>query len=263
MTTYRRGFLSALLLAGPLLLAVPGATLALPLSYTEITIYDGDGTGSGFAQEDQETEPGTVNDQSWDLESFISYGTNLIGIIGGFDFFNNLGGDRRPGDIFVDIDGSYIAGNVTGTDGNTNVPNSFGYEYVMDIDWSSLTYDVLQLSPSSIVQTAAYGINYGSSPWLYISGGSLLGSGYSFTGESGLTDVQTGKLGGTHNAALGFDLSFLGLNSNYTVHFTFACGNDNLMGSSGTSTLVPVPAAAWLLVSALGLLALLGRRAAA
>jgi hypothetical protein len=257
MATFRRAFLAALLLAGP------GVALALPVSYSEITIYDGDGSGSGFAQEDQETEPGTVNDQSWDLESFISYGTSQIGIIGGYDFFNNLGGDRRPGDIFVDIDGNYIAGNAAGADGNTNVPNTFGYEYVLDIDWTSLTYDVLQLSTSSVVQTAAYGVNYGSSPWLYISGGSLLGSGYSFTGESGLTDLQTGKLGGSHNAALGFDLGFLGLNSSYVVHFTSACGNDNLMGSGGTSTLVPVPAAVWLLASALGLLAMLRRRATA
>ena len=256
MVPFNRGLLAALILA------VPGVVLALPVSFTEITIYDGDGTGSGFAQEDQETEPGTINDQTWDLESFISYGSNQIGMIGGFNFFNNDGGDRRPGDIFIDINGSYIPGNATGVDGNTNVPNTFGYEYVLDIDWTGLTYDVLQLSPSSIVQTAAYGINYGSSPWLYISGGSLLGSGYSFTGESGLTDAQTGKLGGSHNAALGFDLSFLGVNSNYVVHFTTACGNDNLMGSGGTNTTVPAPAAVWLLGGAFGVLGGLRRRAA-
>jgi hypothetical protein len=35
----------------------------------------GDGTGCGFAQEDQETEPATINDQSWGLGSFINCGS--------------------------------------------------------------------------------------------------------------------------------------------------------------------------------------------
>jgi len=36
-----------------------------------ITIYDNDGYyGSGVGYEDEETEPGMVNSQAWDLEGF-------------------------------------------------------------------------------------------------------------------------------------------------------------------------------------------------
>jgi hypothetical protein len=243
-----------------LILAASSTTMALPVSMTEITIYDGDGTGSGYAQEDQETEPGTINDQSWDIESFFSYGTNQIGIISGFNLTNNLGGDRRSGDIFIDINGDHVAGNATGPNGQTNVANTFGYDYVLDINWSNNTYNAIQLAPGAIVTTTTtYGINYGSNPWAYVSGGTLLGSG-SFTTQSGLSDAQTGKTGGTHNAAFGFDLSFLASNTNYVVHFTQSCGNDNLMGQSTTSE-VPVPAAAWLMGSSLlGLVGLKRRK---
>jgi hypothetical protein len=249
-TIYRSAYAAVLLLCS-------GAVLALPVG-TNITIYDGDSsapTGWAGMQEDNETEPGTVQDQSWDLENFFSYGTNQLGMVGGYNFFNNLGGDYRPGDIFIDINGGIIAGNATGSDGNTNVANTFGYEYALDIDWANLTYNVMQLDPGTVTTTTYYGINYGSSPWAYVSGGSLIGSG-SFTGESGLTDGDTGMLGGSHYAAYGFDLSFLGV-SNYTAHFTAACGNDNLMGSATT---VPVPAAVWLFGSAIGLLGYGARR---
>lgn len=251
MTPFNRSLCAAVLLlsSGPL--------LALPVG-TNITIYDGDSsapTGWAGMQEDNETEPGTVQDQSWDLENFFSYGTNQIGMVGGYNFFNTNGGDYRPGDIFIDINGGIIAGNASGPDGNANVANTFGYEYALDINWNALTYDIVQLNPGTVTTTTYYGINYGSNPWQYFSGGSVIGSG-SFLGESGLTDGDTGMLGGSHYAAYGFDLSFLGV-SNYTVHFTAACGNDNLMGSAAT---VPVPAAVWLLGSAIGALGFARRR---
>ena len=84
------------LVSGVLLLTVSSLALALPLSRTDITIYDGDSsaaTGWAGMQEDDETEPGTVQDQSWDLESFFSYGSNQLGMIAGYNFYNNLGGD--------------------------------------------------------------------------------------------------------------------------------------------------------------------------
>lgn len=250
-------------LCAALLLASSGSVLALPLSRTEITIYDGDSsapTGWAGKQEDEEVEPGMVATQGWDLESFfIDNSNNRLGMIAGFNFFNTNGGDERAGDIFIDVNGDHIAGNATngsGANGNQNVANTFGYDYVLDINWANLTYNVLQLSGSSIVQTARYGQNYGSSPWSYISGGTTLFSNLSFSGDSLLTNLATGKLGGTHYAAYGFDLGFLGANATYTAHFTAACGNDNLMGA------VPIPAAAWLFGGALGALGLLKRRLA-
>ena len=254
------------LFSAAVLLAVSSTALSLPLSRTDITIYDGDSsaaTGWEGMQEDDETEPGTVHDQSWDLEGFFTSGSNQLGMIGGYDFFNNLGGDRRPGDIFIDINGGIIAGNATGSNGNVNVNNTFGYEYALDIDWVNLTYNIIQLSPGVIVTTTVnYGINAGSNPWVYVSGGTNIGSG-SFIKEINLTNAQSGKSGGTgagannHYAAYGFDLNFLGAGTAFTSHFTASCGNDNLMGSS---TVVPVPAAAWLFGSAIGVMGLLRRR---
>ena len=259
MSTLQR-FLSA-----AVLLAASGSVMALPLSRTDITIYDGDSSGpTGWSgtQEDDETEPGTVQTQMWDLESFFSYGSNQLGMIGGYDFFNTNGGDERPGDIFIDIDGGIVPGSATGSGGNINVASTFGYEYALDIDWVNLTYNVIQLSPGVIVTTSVnYAINGGSDPWRYVSGGSLIGSG-SFSGDSGLTNAQSGQSGGqgagvdVHYAAFGFDLSFLGATT-FTSHFTAACGNDNLMGSG---TVVPVPAAVWLFGSAIAGLGLLRRR---
>jgi hypothetical protein len=243
-----------------LLLIVSGSALALPVSYTEITIYDGDSsapTGWEGMQEDNETEPGTVHNQNWDLEAFISYGTNQIGMIGGYVFLNTNGGDRRPGDIFIDIDGDYVDGSTqTPGNGNQDIVDTYGYEYVLDVDWAAGTYSVFELVPGTTTTTTAYGINAGSNPWAFVSGGNLLGNG-SFAYENGLTDEETGKLGGSHTAVTGFDLSFLGENVDFTTHFTPACGNDNLMGSATT---VPVPAAVWLFGSALSLFGFRARR---
>ena len=52
-----------------------------------ITIYDGNGTGTGWhgAQEDQEVEISCVTNQTWDLEGFFTNGNSLT-MIGGFDF---------------------------------------------------------------------------------------------------------------------------------------------------------------------------------
>jgi len=252
-----------------ILLGASASVMALPVSITDITIYDGDSsapTGWEGQQEDNEVEPGMVANDSWDLEGFFkdTNNPNQIGIVASYDFYNtNLGLDGRPGDIFIDINGDHILGNASngsGPNGNQNVANSFGYDYVLDIDWSANTYSLLQLSTSSIVQTALFGQNYGSSPWQYISGAVGTLSSGSFTANSGLTNAQTGKTSGNglHNAVYGFDLSALG-NTTFTSHFTTACGNDNLLGSSGTSV-VPVPAAVWLFGSALGLMGLVRRR---
>jgi hypothetical protein len=139
---------------------------------------------------------------------------------------------------------------------------------VLDVDWQNFTYDVYQISLASMVTTVSLGANYGSNPWRYFSGGTYLDSG-SFSYEANLTNAQTGKLGGTtagasnndglniHYAVYGFDLNFLPVGTVFTAHFTQSCGNDNLMGSSAV---VPVPAAVWLLGSALGLLGVVRRR---
>jgi hypothetical protein len=247
------------------LLSAAANVQALPIGMTDITIFDGDNNGNtGWygIQEDQEVEPGMDKHQKWDLEGFYQYG-NQIAMIGGFDFKNGVSGyrgvdgqkDFRSGDIFIDINNSRIAGNASANDGNGQqvVKNTFGYEFVLDIDWAALTYDIIALGADSYTNTAYYDANYGSSPWKYVRGGEKIGQG-SFSYESGLTDAQAyGNLGGgtSHYGTYGFDLSFLG-NTDYAVHFTEGCGNDNLMGQGHVQVTEP-GSIALLVLGAVGL----------
>lgn len=248
---------------GSLLLGIAANASALPTGMTNITVYDGDSNlqNSYYGmQEDNEVEPGMAISQSWDLEGFESYGQNKLAMIGGFDFRNGVSGyqgangqlDFRSGDIFIDVNNNHISGGAMATDGNGQqvVTDTFGYDFVLDVNWTGGTYNVYSLNANSQTQTAYYDSNYGSSPWQYVSGGALIGNG-TFTYEAALTDAATGFIGGTHYAVSGFDLSFLG-NSSFYSHFTMGCGNDNLMGAGHTQ--VPEPSSLALL--ALGLVGL-------
>lgn len=246
---------------------------ALPLGMTDITIFDGDSKSENWylTVEDQEVEPGMEKHQKWDLEGFYQYG-NQLAMIGGFDFKNGVSGyrgvngqhDFRSGDIFFDIDNNHIVGNASANDGNGQhtVKNTFGYDFVLDIDWTALTYDIIAIGADSYTKTAYYDANYGSSPWQYARGGEKIGQG-SFIYEAGLTDAQAyGNAGGgaSHYAAYGFDLSFLG-NSDFVVHFTEGCGNDNLMGEG--SVQVTEPGSIALLAFGIAGLVLMRRRVSA
>ena len=51
-----------------------------------------------------------------------------------------------------------------------------------------------------------------------------------FDYQTGLADGDVaGLAGGTHNAAV-FSLAFLPSGTEFISHYTYACGNDNLMG---------------------------------
>lgn len=214
---------------------------------TNITIYDGTEdlthTGTNTGREDGETEPGMVNSQVWDLEGFFQKG-NKLSMVGGYNFKYGQG-DFDSGDIFLSTVGTY--GNndpsYSTTKGNKIVSNNFGYEYVIDLDFVSMKYDVLQLDSTDQTMTAWYPDNEndtpGSNPWRYYDNGEWVTDG-TFQFQSGLTDTDTGFLGGPHYALTGFDLSFLGIGQEFYPHFTMGCGNDNLMGH-GTTASVPEP----------------------
>ncbi len=252
---------------------------ALPFTGTEITIFDGNSTNEKWhrgsvskPREDGEVEPGMQHGQIWDLEGFWLQDNGGLAIVGGYDFKNGQSG-FDAGDIFVDIDGDNIAinqGGVHGGDkGNTEVVDTFGYDYVFDIDWEAQTYELRELTDSSVTSEAFYKANYSSSAWLYVGedGNNGLADSVasgSFDYETGLTDAEAGYKGdgrrkkGTHKTAYNFDLSWFvenGIDSAY-FHNTMGCGNDNLMGYAekiGTRK-VPEPSSVALL--ALGVIGL-------
>lgn len=213
---------------------------------TDVTISDGNFSGSGWAsdREDQETEPGMIQTQDWDLEgTFID--DNLLTLVGGYNFKDGFGG-YDSGDVFLSTSAP-VYGAITrvDSDGNHSVKNTYGYNYVLDIDFASNTYDVLAIDANTDVLGAHYQQNEGSSPWRYVGGvnDTLIGTG-SLGLQSGLSDAETGFQGGDHYA-MSFDLSAiyasLGESTTFYSHFTMGCGNDNLMGNWDV-TVVPEPA---------------------
>ncbi len=230
---------------------------------TNITIYDGngDGTDSGWHKgttspagiyEDQEVETFSGHysasiGQIWDMEAFFINNKTLT-MIGGFDLINGVvntgdiygNGYIDPGHIFID----------SGSDG------TYDYAIAFTNEASGVSAKAYTLTTSSHLLATKY-FTGTSSPWmLAVNGEDSTDLGATYLGFSGSTDLPNIVTGGsgTHNA-IQIDLSNLTLGTNFTVHFTMECGNDNLMGKVNS---VPIPGAMWLLGS--GLLGLVGIR---
>ena len=277
------GFTAAALLIGALL----GMSSAQATNYgSNITIYDtmvSGGVGSWYNRgnpgpppagggEDQEVEPRMVNTQAWDLEGFYLNNATLT-MIGGYNFKDGVihqGHTYTTGDLFIAKGDTPPLFGVTAPDTtpNSTVSNSFGYDYVIHMNFADNTFTAYAIDGATQVQTVIEPLNDGSSPWKYVSGGTSLGSGsLSYSGPLADADVN-GNIsapeggpalqGGSHYVAA-LDLADLLGDGTYYFHYTFECGNDLLMGQvSITGSNVPLPGAVWLLGS--GLLGLVGLR---
>lgn len=210
-----------------------------PETLAEITYYGTTNSNTWYSdREDQEVEPGMQIDQGWDLEGFFFDENNSLSMVGGYDFVNGKD-DTTSGDIFIDIDGDAEFGHIWAnpedwTDENLLMTDTFGFDYVLDMDFETKTYDIYELNENSTTLSPYVWRNQGSNPWKYNDGGTLLAENIGFGYETGLTDAETGFEGGYHNAVTDIDLSFIAsedISTEFVVHFTMACGNDNLMGA--------------------------------
>lgn len=206
--------------------------------------------GKGQGGEDQETEPGTIANQTWDLEAFTLNG-NSLKVYSGFDLLNG----NNPfalGDIFIGRANTakWKSSDYTGTDAQLNGVNNnsqFKYDYVIHFNNRSGTsigagtYDVyaLQGLATELLDESTFKglsnpfkLSDKAIPSLTKVGSGTLAVVKNTTANLTLEDGTVVTGGDHYIASLELDASGVKLSQkdDNLFHLTMGCGNDNLIG---------------------------------
>lgn len=281
-------------------LGIGGASAYDLTSAAEITVYDNNSgphpndsswTNPWWANtdEDEETEPGTLTGQHWDLEGmFIDVDTSgdddvyWLRILSGFNFADPPDGNAKNGSIFIDtdLDADFFPASSTYTGGELELPR-MGYEKALIYDFAPAThkmslFDLSNYDPT--LYSVKESINGESNPWdvepLDADGNTALlppldGGLWEYR-STDVSDTIPGDIDGAYHYLLSVNITQIVNEVDQATpndpntteddyfylrfHNTMECGNDMIKGiaeleNTSEGNPVPLPGAFWLLIS--------------
>ena len=215
----------------------------MTMSAIDITIFDGQSSGStGWysARENNETEPGTITSQVWDLET-IQLDGNKLAITGGYDFRTGaLSGGKwyRRGDILIDLNGDART-TWSGTAADKTLNSYFNYDFAIHFSTTAndLSYTIVDLNADS--RFAQVTDVHKSNPWrlddAFLDGAYIDGKSGMF--DAAFTELASDAEGKHYSLAVDLAnyqalLDAISDSSKMLVKYTIECGNDTILGEA-------------------------------